>query len=363
MASPLRVTFVFASVGIGGAERSMLRMMQAAHPHTLNCQVIFVGDENPEFKMALSASQIPFYSIKRFDVSELVRQFKGFGTDVAYLFGQIRSLPWILAARLAKVGMVVGAERSAVVRRIDRVGRFIDRWLLDDFICNSQRAYDALRQELGIPANRLHLIYNGLELSQLTGDGDILDSDLGQPSILCIANLLPQKGHLVLLDAIWQLRPEYPNIRAVLLGKDQMQGRFFVETATHQLTDFYTYCGFVHNVFPYLKRAQVLVLPSLEYEGTSTALLEAMAFCVPVVATNVGGTKELIKHGQTGLLAPPGDSAALAAALRQLLSSPDLRQQLTDNAYEMIRQHHTMEAMVDEHVNVFRQGLSARGKA
>ena len=336
----------------------MLRLMEHAHPHPLECGVILAGTDNPEFTEVLKATAIPIRRVGRFDVIGLAQCFRDFRSDVAYLFGQVRTLPWTFAARLAGVSVAIGAERSAVSRKVDKLGRRIDRYLLDAIICNSKHAFNVLHDEIRIPARRLFLVYNGLDESQTEPSSYSAVDEMGQPSIICIANLLPLKGHRVLLEAITLLRSAYPNIRAVLLGKDQTHGKFFDDIRAVGLQDTYSYLGFAYDVRGYLARADLFVLPSLYYEGTSTAILEAMAAGVPVIATDVGGTRELIVDGQTGLLVPPGDAVALAHKIQLLQESDELRCHLREQAKAYVVRHHSMQSMIDGHVAAFEQVLA-----
>lgn len=338
----------------------MLRLMQAAHPHTLNCEAIFSGTNNPDFASVLHANHIPVRLAGRFDVPALAHHFRVFRTDVAYLFGQIRSFPWIVAARWAKVPVIVGAERSAVKRRFDKIARQLDHHWLDAYICNARVALDVLRDEVRVPIDRLFLVYNGLDEHAFRSGGEAVTVELGRPVIVCVANILPLKGQYVLLEAVAQLRHIYPQIRAVLVGKDQTGGRFFAEANAGHLHDVWSYAGFVPDVRPYLARADAFVLPSLYYEGTSTAILEAMAAGVPVIATDVGGTRELIDDGETGLLVPPGDSGAIARQLHCLLESADLREKLVRQAQLRVQKRHTMSSMLEGHVAAFQQVLARK---
>lgn len=363
MTFPLRVTFVFASVGIGGAERSMLRLMQAAHPHTLNCQVIFTGKDNPDFMEALQTACIPFHQLEWFDVWRLARCFRDFRTDIAYLFGQIRSLGWTLAARLAGVPVVIGADRSTLDRFTDIFGRKLDRFVIDQYISNSQKAADDLIHRVGISSGRVHVVYNGLISPEERPTPVAENQELGTPTIICVANIQKRKGQVYLLQAVQKLRPYFPSIRALLVGKDLSDGELFRQFDAAGLRDCYTWTGFTPNVRGYLARASIFVLPSLYFEGVPTSILEAMMEGVPVIATNISGVSELVIDGETGLLVPPGDADALTEKLHMLLTSTDLQQQLCQRARNHVEQYHSMQTMVDGHMNVFRQVLATKGKA
>jgi glycosyltransferase involved in cell wall biosynthesis len=107
------------------------------------------------------------------------------------------------------------------------------------------------------------------------------------------------------------------------------------------------FAGFRPDVPALLCAADVLVLPSVFPEGSPVAVLEAMAMEVPVVATSVGGVPELVRDGETGLLVPPGDVAALAAAVVRLLSDRAGAVAMARRARQRVLERHTVTSMVD----------------
>lgn len=349
----LRVCFVFASTAIGGAERSMLRLMEESHPQHLHCTVIFAGGENLPFAAALNTLHVPYYRVGKFDTVGIARLFAQIQPHVVYLFGQIRTIPWALAARAVGIRAIVGAERGSGTRWINRLGRSLDKFVLSGYITNSRRTATVLQKTAWIAPQKLHVVYNGIE-SATPASAAVVDQDLGEPTIACVATIRPLKGQIVLLQAIRLLRPAYPHIRAVLLGRDTTNGRFFQEVEEAGLTDTYTWGGFVTDVRSYLEQADVFVLPSLYREGMPTSILEAMAAGVPVIASQVGGVDELVDHQQTGLLVEPGDPEILAQSIDEVLRSQQLRDTLCRGAYDYVVKQRTMANMVAEHVRIFR---------
>jgi glycosyltransferase involved in cell wall biosynthesis len=97
---------------------------------------------------------------------------------------------------------------------------------------------------------------------------------------------------------------------------------------------------------------EIFVLPSL-YEGFGIAILEAMAAGKPVVASTVGGIPEFVVPGESGLLVPPGDSVALAAAIRQLLAQPEQAKAMGGRGQEHVRKHYSMESVVRQHEQLY----------
>jgi glycosyltransferase involved in cell wall biosynthesis len=196
---------------------------------------------------------------------------------------------------------------------------------------DTKRAYE--RQ--GYPRGRIEVVYNGVELPP---DNEYRRNE--PPRIGEIARLCDVKGQRELLHALAQV----PGARLVLAGRDLEQGGAFQDAlereserlGVRERVEF----GFREDVPALLETLDVVALPSWT-EGLPIVLLEAMAHGRPVVATPVGGTPELVTDGETGLLVPPRDPEALAAALRRVLDDPDLARRLGEAARARVAERFT----------------------
>ena len=196
---------------------------------------------------------------------------------------------------------------------------------------DTKRAYE--RQ--GYRRGRIEVVYNGVELPPDNGFRRNEPPRIGE-----IARLCDVKGQRELLQALTRV----PEARLVLAGRDLEQGGAFQEAlereserlGVRERVEF----GFRDNVPDLLETLDVVALPSWA-EGLPIVLLEAMAHGRPVVATPVGGTPELVTDGETGLLVPPRDPEALAAALRRVLDDPDLARRLGTAARARVAERFT----------------------
>lgn len=209
-----------------------------------------------------------------------------------------------------------------------RVNRFVYRHMAAVLTVS----HDLCRQLAadGVDASRLHVVTNGVDERFHPGDGVSARQQLALPAegviILFVGMMVPVKGLEHLLNALEQLQ-DLP-FSCILLGDGPQQAQLSSRAKDAGLTCLQWAGRRPAGEIPlWMQAADMLVLPSLS-EGRPNVVLEAQACALPVVATAVGGTPELVQDQVNGLLVPAGDSVALAAALRRLIDDGDLRQRL-----------------------------------
>jgi glycosyltransferase involved in cell wall biosynthesis len=175
-----------------------------------------------------------------------------------------------------------------------------------------------------------------------------------RPIILTLARLDKQKGHPYLLRAAVQV----PDALFLLAGDGPE--RAGLENLVQQLgiAGRVLFLGYRQDIADLLKICDMMVLPSL-YEGLPLSILEAMAAGKPVIATNIGGTNEAVIDGQTGLLVPPADPPALAAAIRKLIENPLLAGKLAAAGKEQVQREFSVETMICRVTQVYDEILDA----
>jgi len=191
----------------------------------------------------------------------------------------------------------------------------------------------------GYPRARIVVVHNGIEVEP--AEPVRLADD---PTILEVARLADVKGQRSLLRALTDL-----DATAVLVGRDLEQDGAYerelrAEAERLGVVDRVVFAGYRDDVPALLAGCDVFCLPS-EMEGLPLVVLEAMAQGKPVVATAVGGTPELVVHGETGLLVQPGDVEALTAALAQLLADPEQARRMGEAGRERVQREFGAAAM------------------
>lgn len=169
-----------------------------------------------------------------------------------------------------------------------------------------------------------------------------------------IAQLIPRKGHRVLFAALPELIRAFPRLQVLCFGQGPLFASLAQEIADRGLERHVRLMGFHPELPELLPAFDLLVHPAL-MEGLGIALLEAAAAGLPIVASRVGGIPEAVRHGLNGLLVPPGDPQALAAAIAELLQDPERRRALGQAGQDLVAREFSVEAMVEGNLAVYRE--------
>jgi len=199
----------------------------------------------------------------------------------------------------------------------------------------------------GIPAEKITVVPNGISLAPFDTPFDPLETratygiPAGAPLVLAIGRLAPEKGFDVLIDAFQKLSARLPEACLALVGSGPLDAPLRARAGESSIL----FTRMVANVTPLLHAADVVAIPSRQ-EGQGIVALEAMAASKPVVASRVGGLVETVIAGETGLLVPPEDTAALAAALESLIADPARRAALGAAGRKRVEQEYTASRMI-----------------
>jgi len=172
----------------------------------------------------------------------------------------------------------------------------------------------------------------------------ILKIPSGQAVLLSAGRLVPEKAYEVLIEAIRILLQEYPDVAVAIAGSGVLQDQLQSLIGQLHLSEKIHLLGNRQDVPDLMANADIFVMSSRS-EGMPVALLEAMSFGLPVVATRVGGVAEVVEDRAQGILVPPEDPAELAKAILELLRNPGLRSSMGKSARRRIEEKYTIEIM------------------
>jgi len=237
-------------------------------------------------------------------------------------------------------------------------------WITDALIAlTTAEKTEHLERGVGC-ADRFAVIPSGIDIDhfkQARKAGKVMPEWFGCPPdatvIGSVGWLTDIKGHRFLVDAVAQLKQEYPQLHLVILGSGDQHDALLYQAGNAGISQSVHLVGHREDVERALAGMDGFVLPSLN-EGMGRALIEAMAAGLPVIASRVGGIPALIEDEKNGLLVPAGDSLALAVALRRILSDPPWAFTLGRNAMQSIGTGYGVLAMVRAIESIYRGGTA-----
>jgi glycosyltransferase involved in cell wall biosynthesis len=201
---------------------------------------------------------------------------------------------------------------------------------------------------------RVHVVYPGVQTHRET----CRPLKCASAVIGYAGRLAPIKGVRHLLRAFPAVLASAPDARLEIAGDGPERASLERESEALGISNAVRFLGWVEDIRPLLDRWDVYVHPALS-EGAGIAILEAMAASLPVVATNVGGTPEIVQDAITGWLVPSGDMAAMGTRIRQLLSQPALRISMGAAARKRVEERFSATHMASEVRTIYEQVLAS----
>jgi glycosyltransferase involved in cell wall biosynthesis len=235
---------------------------------------------------------------------------------------------------------------------------------VDVIISISEFVRRRMVQILGENPPKYHTIYNGVDSDFFSPVEDSLEVKRalgvsGRYVLLFVGRLASNKGIGHLLRAMPVLRKEIRDVTLLIGGGGEMEGELRKAAAELGVSDIVDFRGYVsqERLPGYYGASDVVVVPST-YEPGGLIPLEAMSMKKPVVGARTGGIAESLTNGLTGLLVPPGDSGAIAAAVKRLHDDPDLAAELGENGRNMVEKRFSWEKVAQETLEAYSDALS-----
>lgn len=299
---------------------------------------------------------------------QLAKMIRDQGYDVvhAHTWGVLYESA--LGGLLAKTPAVVFTSHGnypppaqSLLRRIKRRARLVLEARVLRRIDMTVPVSDAIKHEIGArePAAKIETIHNGIEVLPLVEPpGRPLRGNVFR--LITVGRMAPVKNHALLLEAVAALRQEVP-VQLDIVGDGPERAAMERLAYSLGIAAQVRFLGFRNDVRAYLAHADVFVITS-DYEGISIAILEAMRAGLPVVATDVGGIRETVIDGETGIVVPPRARTELVAALRALAKDTARRKALGEAAYAYFKREFALEHMVTRYRELYTRLLAARAQ-
>jgi colanic acid/amylovoran biosynthesis glycosyltransferase len=207
--------------------------------------------------------------------------------------------------------------------------------------------------------DRFHVVHVGIPVEAFTRAVPVPEATL---SILCLGRLAPEKGHVVLLEALAGLVSGGHSVKLTIAGDGPLRARLEQQAVQLGIASHLSLQGSVgqEELRGLYEEASIFCLPSF-VEGVPVVLMEAMAMELPVVSSRIAGIPELIDDGQSGILVAPGRRADLEEALAHLLASPELRQGMGSRGRERVEEEFNVDRTGTQLFQLFAEQLSGTG--
>ena len=382
----LKIAHITASPNFGGVERIILETARSHRQFKGAEQVIASFSERENAEPFLREVEKAGFTAYRFQndtprllagMFEMIRLLKKHQIQILCAHGyKARILGWFAAKylRIPIIGISHGwTGESRSVRFYER----IDKWMhrrMDHIVCVSQGQADKVIR-FGTPASGVSVIYNAVRMDRFGEPSDIafrhrLEAMFpNKPKLIVGAagRLSVEKGFDVLISAVCRLSSAVSirDIGVVIFGDGVLQESLQKQIDDSGLSQSVVLAGFTDQLDQYMHHFDLFVQSS-HTEGMPSVLLEAMAARTAVVATNVGGTGELVveapaNEGGTGLMVPPNNPEALAEAMQKVLSDDELRRTMGENGRRRVEQHFAIEPQAEKYWELFER-LLRRGR-
>lgn len=371
MSVEIPILLMVQELGIGGSERQMTEVARALdrskfQPHVSSMRP--EGFRADELRHAgVPVVRFPTRSFRSPSVLRAGRQMgmylRQHDIRIVHTFDAPSNLFGVFTARAHRTpAVVISSQRAfrSLTGRLHRLLRITDH-LVDAIVVNCKAIEHHLIADEGVPASRIRLCYNGIDLEQFQPGSRIRQPVLQDAGCVvgCVCALRPEKGLPTLLKAFARVRNVQPGLKLVIVGSGPVLPDLEKLAAELDIGGQCLFEAANSSVAEWMRSIDIFVLPSLS-EALSNSLLEAMACgCCPV-ASKVGGNVELIAPGHTGLLFPARDEAALAAQLEILIHNQALRRRMAGESVAFVRSGFSLQTSVARMMEIYTELLAVR---
>jgi len=356
----MKICFLAGTLGRGGAERQLVYMLRAALKAGFSVRLLCLT-RGEAFEPEIRSLGIPIdfvgkspNRLKR--LYEVVKNLQHEPADVLQSAHFYTNIYAGIAGRILKIP-AVGAIRSDLNSELKAHG-WLGKWQLklpQHLIANNEKAFRRA-QECGIEPDKISFVKNVVETDNSCRKTEADGSSL---NILFVGRLVPLKRPEMFVRLAKRLEEKLPDhkLNFLIVGDGELRSELEILAENMNLKrNRVLFTGRQDNVGEIYRRGDVLVLTSL-YEGTPNAILEAMAYGLPVVAADVGGVSETL-DATRGVLVDCGDEENLVKAVESLISDDDLRQCLGANGREYVKTQHSPENL-EKHLQIIYRRLLA----
>ena len=381
MRNKINILYVIGSLRVSGAEKALVTIVRGINKERFHPIVCCTGGGG-ELESTIRKCGIPvkiFGSGRFYDFVEIIKlsQFiKRENVDIVHTQLFESDIIGRIAAKLAKVPIIISTFQNIYQwkqskKLKERIKTIVDRitsnYYTDQLIAVSHSVKNFHIEKCGIRADKIVTLPNLVDFEKLKlRDGfdpvkkrQELSLKPGVPIMINIGRLFPQKGQKYLIQAAAKVASTFKKVKFLIVGNGFLLSDLKREVESLQLSDNVKFLGKRDDIPELLSISDVFVLSSL-WEGLSVALLEAMAMGKPIVATNVDGALDVIKHKKEGLLVPPKDSNALTKAIIYLLENKEKAKKMGTAAKKKVVEQFSTNVVVRKLEQLYEKLLTEK---
>jgi N-acetyl-alpha-D-glucosaminyl L-malate synthase BshA len=365
----IKLAHFIDSTDPGGAETLVIEISKRLAEHRFDVEVLHFG--NPWLSQQCTRFGITCTQVSDQRFYRSVKTLPLFALSFARFLRQRRVD--LLHSHL--FGSITAASLAAALSRIGHVGTLHDTYTIEErpsrftllqgasllgtrlvVVSESMRTYFNHLSRFYRPSVRM--IFNGINLKDFDRPrNNSLRRQLGlgvdDVVLICVARLIDIKRHDLLIKAFSLVRTDR-SVKLLIVGDGPCQAKLEQLISHCKLQLQVTIVGFREDVAELLGLSDCFVLSS-DSEGLSYSVIESMAAGIPAIVTDVGGNRELVKHGESGYLVPKGDAEGLATYVQELVEDQERRHKFGENARKWVREGFSIDHTVNEYVQLYRE--------
>lgn len=378
------IVFFLDSFGAGGTEKHVLQLLQSDLVAKYNISLACSRFEGPmKNRFIASGVEINQFQIRPLldpignikNILILLSFLSKRRVDCIHSFGGMTNIVGPIAGRLAGVPHIITSERNTFVWKEKGYKKYLsmllNRYIVSHILVNAYAVKKGLIERENLKASKIHAIYNGITIKStpsieerinnrtwLTGKLGLLPTNF---VIICVARMAVYKGHADLLEAFKIIYEENPTVVLLLVGDGHERERLQTMVYSIGIEKAVYFLGIRNDVTRLIDASDLLVLASRANEGMPNVVLEAMERGLPVVATDVGGTSELIGANiEAGLVVPPCKPELMAKSIQRVIENSEIRRHLGLNGRKYAEKQFNLEKMINNYKS-FYKGIGLAG--
>jgi glycosyltransferase involved in cell wall biosynthesis len=372
------ILHVIDALNVGGAQE-LLVLLAEKTPRDAYRTLVCVLQPDTTIKQRIVAKGVPVYCFNRprptifrpgdftlyfyRNIRDIILLCRREGVDVVHCHLSDAEFTGVLAGWLYRADRVLSTVHYPALLPERKAGNWrnalriaatrILYQLADNVVAVSDDVAEKLREVFHLSPSKIRIVINGIDVEAIhdtkpdLGLLPSLNASPGQRFLASVGRLMPPKGHRHLVEAMPFLLRRFDNLKLLLAGDGDLRKPLEQLSRDLNVQQAISFLGSRSDVHALLALTEVFVLPSIS-EGTSLALLEAMAAAKPIVATDIPGNRAILRHRENSLLVPPGNPEKLGEAIALLLNDSATASQYGIQAYQDVRRQFSIDHTVTQ---------------